>query len=87
MDAPKVSVETLLPEDAKKPLDRTQVELVARGLLRPNAGMVKRLAIDWMKLSKIRPVAKDDREERGEARAYAAEAYWKEKQGEEYGSY
>jgi hypothetical protein len=49
MDAPKVSVEALLSEDAKKSLDRNQVELVARGLLRPNAGMVQRLAIEFLK--------------------------------------
>jgi hypothetical protein len=60
IDAPKPdeSVTALLSEDANKPLDRNLVELIARGLRRPNAGIVQRLAIEYLKLAAMRELVK-----------------------------
>jgi hypothetical protein len=44
-----ISVATLLPDAAQKPLDRNQTILAARGLKRPDAGTVQRLAIEVCK--------------------------------------
>jgi hypothetical protein len=53
MDAPKVSVAVLLPEDAKQPLDKNKVILWARGIERPTTnqeqGTIRRLAIELCK--------------------------------------
>lgn len=44
-----VSLNNLLPEEARKPVDDYTIELVARGLLRPSPGIAQRLAIDLKK--------------------------------------